>query len=122
WAIAVMFSSAKSSGSIVYQISGTYTDYALATPASVTLSSPPNSQGIVPGYRYITKTAIGLADIEKLATLHSTLRDITIVHGDLAWGTHEWVLQGIEALGKLEGFFVESHVSAQWIKEQFGEM
>ena len=65
---------------------------------------------------------IGLADIEKLATLHSTLRDITIVHGDLAWGTREWVLQGIEALGKLEGFFVESHVSAQWIKEQFGEM
>ena len=44
------------------------------------------------------------------------------MHGDLAWGTREWVLQGIEALGKLEGFFVESHVSAQWIKEQFGEM
>ncbi|KIM64912.1 hypothetical protein SCLCIDRAFT_23271 [Scleroderma citrinum Foug A] len=43
WAIAITFSSAKSSGSIVYQISGTYTDYALATPASVTLSSPPRN-------------------------------------------------------------------------------
>ena len=42
WAITVTFSSAKSSGSVVYQISGTHTDYALATPASVTLSLPPS--------------------------------------------------------------------------------
>jgi len=59
--------------------------------------------------------------MERLHTLHSTLRGITIVHGDLAWGTHEWVLQGIEVLQELEGFLVESHVSAQWIEEQFGE-
>ncbi|KAG6333716.1 hypothetical protein ID866_5374 [Astraeus odoratus] len=132
WAIAVTFSSA--SGSLLYQITGSRTDYALAAPASVTLSSPSRSspppksssttssqEGIPSGYRYASKVQIGFADSELLHSLHSTLAAIPIVHGDPAWGTREWVMQGVEALRKVEGLFVEKHVSVQWIKEKLGE-
>ncbi|KAL4071796.1 hypothetical protein V8B97DRAFT_1488544 [Scleroderma yunnanense] len=142
WAIAVTFNS-SGSGSLLYQITGTRADYALAAPASVTLSSPPSSpsssisrstnpsspthqnqsdsHGIPPGYRYVSKTAVGYADAELLHSLHSTLAAIPIVHGDNAWGTHEWVMHGVDALRKVEGFLVEKHVSAQWIKNELGE-
>lgn len=133
WAIAVTFSS-SSSGCLLYQITGTQDDYALAAPASVTLSSQPNSpssksptssspthQNQPAGYRYASKVAIGYADAELLHTLHSTLAAVPIKHGDTKWGTHEWVMQVADALRKVEGFLVEKHVSTQWIKDKFGE-
>ncbi|KIM64671.1 hypothetical protein SCLCIDRAFT_1213188 [Scleroderma citrinum Foug A] len=133
WAITVTFTS-SSPGGLLYQITGTQDDYALAAPASVTLSSQPNSpssksptspsptdQNQPAGYRYASKVAIGYADAELLHNLHSTLAAIPIRHGDAKWGTHEWVMQGADALRKVEGFLVERHVSTQWIKDKFGE-
>lgn len=136
WAIAVTFSSA--SGSLLYQILGTHSDYTLAAPASVTLSppsspksppspkspsqqSPQDSQGIPPGYRYAAKAPIGYVDADILHVLHSTLTTIPIVRGDPTWGTRNWVLDGVGELKKVDGFFVEKHVCAQWISDKLGE-
>lgn len=136
WAIAVTFSSA--SGSLLYQIAGTHADYALAAPASVTLSPPPSpksspspkasshptkqdSQGIPPGYRYTAKAPIGYVDADILPALHTTLTTISIIRDDPTWGSRDWVLDGVNELKKVEGFFVEKYVSAQWIKDKLGE-
>lgn len=139
WVIAVTFSSA--SGSLLYQISGTHSDYALAAPASVTLSppsspkSPPSpgsskssphqtpqdSEGIPPGYRYAAKAPIGYVDADILPALHATLTTIPIVRGDPTWGSRNWVLDGVNELKSVEGFFVEKHVCEQWINDKLGE-
>ncbi|KAI6015268.1 hypothetical protein F5J12DRAFT_717501, partial [Pisolithus orientalis] len=109
WAIAVTFSSA--SGSLLYQITGTHADYALAAPAS----------GIPPEYRYTAKAPIGYVDADILPALHTTLTTISIIRDDPTWGSRDWVLDGVNELKKVEGFFVEKHVSAQWIKDKLGE-
>ncbi|KAI6132945.1 hypothetical protein EV401DRAFT_1849062, partial [Pisolithus croceorrhizus] len=124
WVIAVTFSSA--SGSLLYQISGTHSDYALAAPASVTLSPPPHqtpqdSEGIPPGYRYAAKAPIGYVDADILPALHATLTTIPIVRGDPTWGSRNWVLDGVNELKSVEGFFVEKHVCEQWINDKLGE-
>lgn len=126
WAIVVTFSS-TSSGSLLYQITGTQSDYALAAPASITLSQPKPSCSSSPiqqtqpaGYRYVDKVAIGYADAELLHTLHATLAAVPIKHGDSTWGTHEWVMQVVDALRRVDGFLVEKHVSTQWINDKFG--
>ncbi|KAI6002037.1 hypothetical protein EDD15DRAFT_2158334 [Pisolithus albus] len=123
WAIAVTFSSA--SGSLLYQIIGTHADYSLAAPASVTLSPPPHqtshdSEGILPGYRYAAKAPIGYVDADILPTLHATLTTIPVVRGDPTWGSRDWVLDGVNELKKVEGFFVEKHVCEQWIDDKLG--
>ena len=94
WAIAVIFTSSSPEG-LLYQITGTQDNYALAAPASVTLPSQPNlpsfksptsscptHQDQPVGYRYATKVKIGYADAELLHTLHYTVMDVPIKHGD----------------------------------------
>ena len=64
---------------------------------------------------------IGYIDTELLHTLHSTVVDIPIKHGDTTWGTHKWVMHVADALQKVEGFLVKRHISIQWIKDKFEE-
>ena len=66
------------------------------------------------GYRYANKVKIGYVDtVAPHPALHK--------HGDTKWGIHEWVMQAADALQKVEGFQVESHISIQWIKDKFEE-
>lgn len=111
WAIAVVF--APSSGhSLVYQIVGSASDYSLDAPQSVTLKEGENG--------YVGKTPVGSVDSERLHQLHSTLASIPVVRGSPAWNSHNWVMEGILALRKLEGYHVDKHVTSQWVSERLG--
>lgn len=111
WAIAVVFT--PSSGhSLVYQIAGSAADYSLEAPQSVTLKVGEND--------YLGRAPIGLVDSEKLHLLHTTLASIPIVRGNPTWNSHNWVMEGIAALRKVQGYQLDKHVSSQWISERLG--
>ncbi|KAF9224691.1 hypothetical protein BS17DRAFT_702453 [Gyrodon lividus] len=112
WVIAVVFSS-SSGHSLIYQIMGSAADYSLDAPQSVTLKEGENG--------YMGKTPVGLVDSEQLHQLHATLASILIVHGNPAWSSHNWVMEGISALRKVEGYHVDKHVTFQWVSERLGE-
>lgn len=112
WAIVVIFT--PSSGhSLVYQIVGSASDYSLDAPQSVTLNEGENG--------YMGKIPVGLVDSEKLHQLQCTLASVPIVHGNPAWNSHNWVMAGILALRKLEGYHIDKHVTSQWVSERLGE-
>lgn len=112
WAIAVVFS--PSSGhSLVYQIVGSASDYSLDAPQSVTLKAGENG--------YVGKTPVGVVDSERLHQLQSTLASIPIMHGNPAWNSHNWVMEGIFALRKVEGYHIDKHVTSHWVSERLGE-
>ncbi|KIJ59868.1 hypothetical protein HYDPIDRAFT_117949 [Hydnomerulius pinastri MD-312] len=112
WVIVVIFS--PSSGhSLIYQIAGSSADYSMEAPQSVTLKEGENG--------YSGKVPVGLADSEKLHQLHATLASIPIVHGNSAWSSHNWVMEGISALRKVEGYHIDKHVTSQWVSERLGE-
>ncbi|KAF8553488.1 hypothetical protein OG21DRAFT_1510150 [Imleria badia] len=112
WAIAVVFT--PSSGhSLVYQIVGSASDYSLDAPQSVTLKEGENG--------YVGKTPVGSVDSERLHQLHSTLASIPVVHGNPAWNSHSWVMEGILALRKLDGYHIDKHVTSQWVSERLSE-
>lgn len=111
WAIVVVFS--PSSGhSLVYQIVGSPSDYSLDAPQSVTLKEGENG--------YVGKQPVGSADSERLHQLHTTLTSIPIVHGNPAWTSHNWVMEGLSALRKVEGYHIDKHVTPQWVSERLG--
>ncbi|KAG8215964.1 hypothetical protein J3R82DRAFT_7946 [Butyriboletus roseoflavus] len=112
WAIAVVFSS-SSGHSLVYQIVGSASDYSLDAPQSVTLKEGENG--------YLGRAPVGLVDSERLHQLHSTLASIPVAHGNPAWNSHNWVMEGILALRKLEGYHIDKHVTSQWVSERLGE-
>lgn len=112
WAIAVVF--APSSGhSLVYQIVGSAADYSLDAPQSVTLKEGENG--------YVGKAPVGSVDSERLHQVHSTLASIPVVHGNPAWNSRNWVMEGILALRKQEGYHIDKHVTFQWVSERLGE-
>jgi hypothetical protein len=112
WVIAVVFT--PSSGhSLVYQIAGSAADYSLEAPQSVTLKEGENG--------YLGRVPIGLVDSEKLHLLHTTLASISIIRGNASWSSHNWVMEGITALRKVQGYHIDKHVSMQWISERLGE-
>ncbi|KAI9569333.1 hypothetical protein HD554DRAFT_607272 [Boletus coccyginus] len=112
WAIAVIFT--PSSGhSLVYQIMGSAADYSMDAPQSVTLKEGENG--------YVGKVSVGSVDSERLHQLHSTLASIPVVHGNPAWDSHNWVMEGILALRKLEGYHIDRHVTSQWVSERLCE-
>ncbi|KAF8128924.1 hypothetical protein EV363DRAFT_1339206 [Boletus edulis] len=112
WTIAAVL--IPSSGhSLVYQIMGSSSDYSLEAPQSVTLKEGENG--------YVGKAPVGSVDSEKLHQLHSTLASIPIVHGNPAWNSHNWVMEGISALRKLEDCHIDKHVTSQWVSERLGE-
>ncbi|KAF8839281.1 hypothetical protein BDN67DRAFT_970337 [Paxillus ammoniavirescens] len=109
WVMAVIFS--PSSGhSLIYQIVGTVADYSLDAPQSVTLKEGENG--------YLGRTKVGLVDSEKLHQIHTTLASIPVVHGNPAWSSHNWVMEGISALRKVEGYHIDKLVTFQWLSEQ----
>ncbi|KAG9313717.1 hypothetical protein JVU11DRAFT_6067 [Chiua virens] len=112
WAIAVVITPSSGS-SLVYQIVGSASDYSLDRPQSVTLKVGENG--------YVGKIAVGLVDSEKLHLLQTALASIPVVHGNPAWGSHNWVMEGISALRKLEGYHIDKHVTTQWVSERLGE-
>jgi hypothetical protein len=113
WAIAVVFS-ASSGHSLLYQIVGSPADYSMDAPQSVTLKEGENG--------YVSKVPVGSADSERLHQLHSTLAAIPIVHGNPAWNSHSWVMEGILALRKVEGYHMDKNVpTPQWVSERLGE-
>jgi len=112
WALAVVFS-ASSGHSLVYQIVGSVADYSMDAPQSVTLKVGENG--------YVGKASVGSVDSERIHQLHSTLAAIPIVHGNPAWNSHSWVMEGILAL-KQEGYHIDKNVTtAQWVSERLGE-
>ena len=96
----------------MYQIVGSASDYSLDAPQSVTLKEGENG--------YVGKTPVGSVDSERLHQLHSTLASIPVVRGSPAWNSHNWVMEGILALRKLEGYHVDKHVTSQWVSERLG--
>ena len=111
WAIAVVF--APSMGhSLVYQIVGSPSDYSLDAPQSVTLKEGENG--------YLGKISVGVVDSERLHQLHTTLASIPIIHGNPTWGSHNWVMEGILALRRVEGYHIDKHVTQQWVSERLG--
>lgn len=111
WAIAVVYT--PSTGhSLVYQVVGSNSDYSLDVPRSVTLKDEKDYAGKVP---------VGLVDAERLHHLHSILAKVRVEHGNPAWNSHNWVMDGIAAL-RQEGYHIDKHVtSQQWVLERLGE-
>ena len=112
WTIAVVFSQ-SSPHSLIYQIVGSSSDYGLDAPQSVTLKEGENG--------YVGKTPVGSVDSERLHQLHSTLTSIPVVCGNPAWNSHNWVMDGILALRKLEGYHIDKDVTSQWVAARLGE-
>ncbi|KAJ8585262.1 hypothetical protein M405DRAFT_865538 [Rhizopogon salebrosus TDB-379] len=111
WTIAVVFT--PSSGhSLVYQITGSAADYSLEAPQSVTLKEGENG--------YLGRAPIGLVDSEKLHLLHTTLASIPVIRGNASWSSHNWVMEGVTALRRVQGYQVDKNVSMQWISERLG--
>ncbi|OAX43754.1 hypothetical protein K503DRAFT_67694 [Rhizopogon vinicolor AM-OR11-026] len=110
WVIAVVFT--PSSHSLVYQITGSAADYSLEAPQSVTIKEGEND--------YLGRAPIGLVDSEKLHLLHTTLASIPVIRGNASWNSHNWVMEGIAAMRKVQGYHVDKHVSMQWISERLG--
>lgn len=110
WVIIVVFT--PSSHSLVYQIAGSAADYSLEAPQSVTLKDGENG--------YLGRAPIGLVDSENLHLLHTTLASIPVVRGDASWSSHNWVMEGIAALRRVQGYHIDKHVSMQWISEKLG--
>ena len=111
WAIAVVFT--PSSGhSLVYQIAGSAADYSLEAPQSVTLKEGENG--------YLGRAPIGLVDSEKLHQLHTTIASIPIIRGNPSWTSHNWVMEGIAAVRRIQENHVDQHVSIQWISDRLG--
>jgi hypothetical protein len=110
WVIVVVFT--PSSHSLVYQIAGSAVDYSLEAPQSVTLKDGENG--------YLGRAPIGLVDSENLHLLHTTLASIPVVRGDASWSSHNWVMEGIAALRRVQGYHIDQHVSMQWISEKLG--
>lgn len=110
WVIVVVFT--PSTHSLVYQIAGSAVDYSLEAPQSVTLKDGENG--------YLGRAPIGLVDSENLHLLHTTLASIPVVRGDASWSSHNWVMEGIAALRRVQGYHIDKHVSMQWISEKLG--
>lgn len=92
---------------------GSAADYSMDAPQSVTLKEGEND--------YVGKVSVGSVDSERLHQLHSTLASIPVVHGNPAWDSHNWVMEGVLALRKLEGYHIDRHVTSQWVSERLCE-
>ncbi|EGO00993.1 hypothetical protein SERLA73DRAFT_179011 [Serpula lacrymans var. lacrymans S7.3] len=109
WAIIVIFTPSLGHA-MVYQITGSASDYSLKAPESVTLKAGEGG--------YLGKVPVGRVDQERLHQFSATLANVNIVQNDAAWDCQNWVMEGLVALRK-DGHHIEN-VSRSWLVERLG--